>query len=438
MISDIMQRLAAKEKLSDDDMAFLAHLDLLTLSLERLFRDGRSEVHEASQITDNLGTMRAGAFVAASAGTEPEDANFSGTHLSADLRTAADGVAARIAEILNGVTQFAVGNGKATAGAGAVTLDEGGIQIEVSDVYEDARSYKFVSGSTVASAFKAAVDTGLNIMTLVANAMTGRDASVTIAANSPSGNNAALALQAYEDGGTAPAIFLDSFATGPGDIVINANFSNADTSINSVNNQVVTVDASADTVYIGGGTTDAVQVNGTGHLKLLGEATAFDDYQIPAGNIKAPAADAPATTVYRGCEVYAFAAGATNVLYFTVQLPHRWKPGTTVYPHFHVAYPDGTTGVTRWQLSYSWANINGTFPTETTDTKNFDAPAVANKHSLHEFTSIDGTGKTESSVLLCSLSRLGANVNDTYANVVYLTSIDLHIEIEKFGADTAP
>ena len=95
---------------------------------DRMYRDIRRKQRQAAKLvtlealTNDLGTVTAGQFVAVASGGTTADvtsSSFSGTFMSGNLETIADGETARFAEVLNGVTQFAVGNGKATAGAGA-------------------------------------------------------------------------------------------------------------------------------------------------------------------------------------------------------------------------------------------------------------------------------------------------------------------------------
>jgi hypothetical protein len=164
---------------------------------------------------------------------------------------------------------------------------------------------------------------------------------------------------------------------------------------------------------------------------------AWDDISVNLSNVKAPAADPPTWTAYKGCEVPAFSAAATNVVYFAVQLPHKYKIATNIEFHFHAAYPNTGAGNSRWQLTYSWANIGAAFATQTTVLATFAAPGVTDNHSLHDFGVITGTGKGISSVLLCSLSRLGADGADTYASVIYAITADLHVLFDTLGSRTA-
>ena len=208
-------------------------------------------------------------------------------------------------------------------------------------------------------------------------------------------------------------------------------------SIDGLGGAVFNATNAATTVQIGGATNNA-SFGSDGTLTLNGTATVFEDVQVNLANVKAPAANSPNWTAYRGCEVPAYSFSATNVLYFTLQLPHAWKDGSPIEPHFHAAYPNGNAGNSVWSLTYSWANIDGTFGAETTVTATFAAGGTTDKHVIHSFGALTATGKTGSSILLCSLSRLGGDAADTYASVIYTVSADFHVEKDKLGAPTAP
>lgn len=186
---------------------------------------------------------------------------------------------------------------------------------------------------------------------------------------------------------------------------------------------------------IGDGTNYS-ELEADGTLKFVGTATVYDDLRVNLSNIKAPASDSPNWTLYKSCELPAYSATATNNLYFTAQLPHTYKQGTDLTFHIHAIYPNANTGNSRWRFTYTWANIDGTFSAETTDTLTFASPAVADANKIHAFTTISGTGKNISSVLLCSLSRLGADAADTYASVIYVPQADFHFEIDTVGSRT--
>jgi hypothetical protein len=119
---------------------------------------------------------------------------------------------------------------------------------------------------------------------------------------------------------------------------------------------------------------------------------------------------------------------------FTLQLPHNWKDGTTIYPHIHWIPKSSASGNMKWNLDYSWSNIDGTFSAATTSSVVITGPFTANKHLLTDLTSsnvgIDATGKTYSSILICRIWRDSSSGTDTYAGDAGGLSMDFHISIK--------
>jgi len=151
-------------------------------------------------------------------------------------------------------------------------------------------------------------------------------------------------------------------------------------------------------------------------------------------------ANTPALTAFRSTvQAYAFSASQVNEVFFDVQLPHGWSKGSVLHPHVHWSPGNSTaTTVVRWELEYTWANIGAAFGTSTVLTVDAAAGGVAYGHQLTAFGTIDGTGKTDSSVLMCRIARLGNHANDTYPNTAFGLSVDFHIQYDSMGDPTLP
>ena len=175
----------------------------------------------------------------------------------------------------------------------------------------------------------------------------------------------------------------------------------------------------------------------TGAVKtILLSTPVYDDMQISMANVKTPASNAPNWVAYKESEIPAFSKTATNVLYFTAQLPHTYKEGTDLEFHIHIAYPDTGAGNSIWYMTYSWTNIDGNFPAASNSGNvTLVSPTVADRHTAPPIiATISGAGKTVSSVLLCSISRLGGDGSDDYDNVIYLVSGDFHYQKDTLGS----
>jgi hypothetical protein len=117
-------------------------------------------------------------------------------------------------------------------------------------------------------------------------------------------------------------------------------------------------------------------------------------------------------------------------------LPHSYKEGTDIEFHIHISYPDNASGNSTWYFTYSWANIDGTFPAPSNSGKVVvPSHTTADYHDIAQIiASISGSGKTVSSILICSISRLGADGTDDYDNGIYLVSGDFHFQKDTMGS----
>lgn len=127
---------------------------------------------------------------------------------------------------------------------------------------------------------------------------------------------------------------------------------------------------------------------------------------------------------------------------FTVQLPHTWKEGTTIYPHIHWLPKNTASGNVIWNLEYTWANYDPVtpqvFPAITTSTVTSSGPYTANAHTITALTTgnagIDGTGKKISSILICRIWRNSSSGGDTYNYDAGLLFLDFHLQIDGYGS----
>lgn len=210
--------------------------------------------------------------------------------------------------------------------------------------------------------------------------------------------------------------------------------------IRSAGTDRIKIDASGN-VFIGdAGTTNYLKIEADGTLEFNGNATVFDDLRTPltAIRITGPGGTTPPDEVlYKGSVVLAFGGAGTDdeKAFFVVQIPHTYKEGSNITPHIHWTPEDNGAGNVRWVLTYSWANVGSAFPAESTDTQVFACDTVTDKHQVDGFTAISGTGKTISSMLLCSIQREDSDASDTYdSKDAYLLEIDFHFEKDTVGS----
>ena len=217
--------------------------------------------------------------------------------------------------------------------------------------------------------------------------------------------------------------------------------------IDATQNAFITNQETGGTVYIGT-STDNTTIEADGTLKFNGNATVWDDLQTPASAAGAQGSNVPDWVAFRGSNLKTWAFADNNVnsedeLFFTLQLPHSWKEGSMVVPHFHIAAetaPAANQNVV-FKLEYVWANVNEAYPTSTS-TLTCTAPITTSddhRHMIASFGNLapDATTDKISSVLVCRLYRNSSNAADTYTGRVFLISLDLHYEKDTEGSRTA-
>ena len=192
-----------------------------------------------------------------------------------------------------------------------------------------------------------------------------------------------------------------------------------------------------------GGPINYVDIRQGGTVRLIAEATVFDDLRTMASEMNfSPEGAAPALdTLLGGTKLWWFGPNADAEMYFNVELPHFWKAGSTIYPHVHwVPSATGTAGhVVKWSLEFTWQNKAGVFGVPLTISGTAHTPAdsalVTRRHYVTDLEAITGTAKEFSSILVCRIFRDADNVADTYTGNAGLLAVDFHIEIDSLGSE---
>ena len=179
------------------------------------------------------------------------------------------------------------------------------------------------------------------------------------------------------------------------------------------------------------------QIEADGTIHLNGTATVWEDLRVPVSSVsRLGFSDPDWVNFIDGVYALAFDGGVTEEeVFFTVQMPHSWKEGTTITPHIHWSPGDiGCEGEVVWNLEYTWANIDSVFG-ETSTAQATDATGSTNlKHLFVDMDTIDGSGKTISSILMCRLYRDPTLGGDTYEEDALLLEIDFHYESDTIGS----
>jgi len=164
------------------------------------------------------------------------------------------------------------------------------------------------------------------------------------------------------------------------------------------------------------------------------EDTFWDDLNTPATSAKIspvtskPAFDEDSLALYWNAQ-----DTAAEMCYYNFQMPHRWKAGTSIYPHVHYIQASGADTTEFFIIMYKWVDMGEQRPANATrvQTNNQTVYTYSSGsiHQLASFPAISGSGHTESSVLQIKL------MNYYVGSDMYTLDFDIHFEIDKPGSD---
>jgi len=123
----------------------------------------------------------------------------------------------------------------------------------------------------------------------------------------------------------------------------------------------------------------------------------------------------------------------SEAIFITVQMPHKWKVGSTIYPHVHVVQALNLQATFR--MEYKWYNIGDQIPVSwsTYDMPTYTVPYTSGSISqIIKGDGISGVGKDISSILKIKLFR----TDNVYTGDILADQFDIHIEVDGFGSET--
>lgn len=207
-----------------------------------------------------------------------------------------------------------------------------------------------------------------------------------------------------------------------------------------------------DTINIGGSANSGshLSIEPDGTLVMKGQSTVFNDLMVYPDATTKGGSNAPVWTKFmnngagsQGVFLWMFDPSTEQEVYFTIQIPHSYKVGTSIYPHVHWTTTSGTPSGTNvvWGLEYTVMKIGGNFGNTTLITSNtvispIGTPTGTSQHLITAFPAIPGTGIEISTILVCRLYRKAADANDTFVNSVGLLGFDIHYESDTQGSHT--
>ena len=169
---------------------------------------------------------------------------------------------------------------------------------------------------------------------------------------------------------------------------------------------------------------------------------AWDDMRVSLSSAKVPAANFPDWIKIKdngagstGIYGYGFADG--EYVFITTQLSHRYKEGTTIYPHIHFMTTTNVSPADNFGIGieYAWVNVGSTISTTSIVTQVISTGVNSSymEQKANIGAGLSGTGKLISSTFLCRLYRYAASV-DNYAGDVIITDFDLHYQTDGLGS----
>ncbi|MDT8414407.1 MAG: hypothetical protein RQ735_03430 [Flavobacteriaceae bacterium] len=187
------------------------------------------------------------------------------------------------------------------------------------------------------------------------------------------------------------------------------------------------------------------KIEADGSLSYEGKATRFDDLKVPVSSTTKGGTRDPDWKVLKnngssqGVFLQWFDDDVEEELYFTVQLPHSWKEGSPIMPHVHwTAETNVGSNKVVWGLEYTWTNVGELFGSTTIISGSDPIAPVgtvdAYEHAITALGSIDATGKTLSSMLVCRIFRQATNGTDSFSGDAGLLEIDFHFQIDSDGS----
>lgn len=187
-----------------------------------------------------------------------------------------------------------------------------------------------------------------------------------------------------------------------------------------------------------GGRTDVLEDGG-----LVGSPR-WEDLRIASDQIRIPSAGVLPPTFKKwrdsssvdgeGAYGLAFADNEKQMGFFNAQMPHNWLEGSDVYPHIHPVILTALGGNSVWRFEYTIATIHSAFPLTVVDTKTFNMAGAAFDHLVFSFDPIVYPAGKISTMLSCSIARVGDALADNYAGDLVLLEFDFHYQVDSSGS----
>lgn len=186
---------------------------------------------------------------------------------------------------------------------------------------------------------------------------------------------------------------------------------------------------------------DYLAIGADGTLTLQGEATVFDDLLRDATSTRTGVVAPTTGTGFRGDNNFyhtTMVHTQADEVQFEVQLPHRGKAGSLLYPHVHFMPTVVSAGAqaVRFVLEFYTANVNAQFPASPASIQ-LTKTWTGSQQFYHLIAGNDAglavAGWTLSNILKCRLYRDNTVANNLASPVAFLY-FDIHVELDSLGS----
>ena len=195
---------------------------------------------------------------------------------------------------------------------------------------------------------------------------------------------------------------------------------------------------------IGDLSADYTAFEADGTVALYGSATGWEDLRFDGLSTRSGTVAPKDTTGFRGNAAFQtrnLINTQADEVQFSVQMPHAWKSGSSIYPHVHISPISAAATPVTVSLVFDCydATIGGTFPAASTlYTVTTSWSGAAWQHLLAgNTTAYTMTGMGLSAVQKCRMFR-DNTVTDNYADEIALLYIDWHYEVDTPAGSRQP
>lgn len=177
--------------------------------------------------------------------------------------------------------------------------------------------------------------------------------------------------------------------------------------------------------------------------------TYFDDlqYQMVGQKLTSPSSNIIYSTYYNYVNFKKTSDYPDDYLVMAIQMSHRWKIGTVVYPHIH--WLQTAAAMPNWLINYAWQiqgaaeNSTYTLQPHTANTYTWSSGSLNQITKFGSITPPEGAGLSD--ILMIYIFRDVANDSGKFAGAevdvdvqdnALASSFDIHFEIDSAGSDT--